>query len=439
MPVFKEPATWNCWRVCFWATWAAILASATAVSASPLVTSERAGRYSLARMWFAQVNVDAGRGRVTQWTLHRDQLFSLSTSGTLQSLNAETGETLWTVRIGAPDGVFAGPAVNSQVVALTSGTRLYVLDRKDGHLLWTKQLGGAGAAAPALSERFAFVGLMNGMLEGFSLESRDEPIWYHQSVGRIFNSATVTGEVVCWPTDRGFLYVAQADQPRVLFRVETNEEIVAAPAEWAPYLYVPSRDGYLYCLHELSGAEIWRVSTGFPIVSQPAAVRDQVFVASEEPALHAVQGVTGKRLWTAVGAMQFATLGAKQIYGMDRFGGLMIMEKATGGLIGRLPMAEGTTALVNDQSDRIYLVSATGLVQCLRERGAVEPTYYREEKATEPVPPQEDAEETPFVEETPAQAPTPPQDFAEPEEEPAAPAEPAEDTGEADEDENPFF
>lgn len=414
MQLSRKPLPANGRRACFWMVCAAALASTLPSGASPLVTSERANRHGLERVWFAQVSVDAARARVTHWTLHDKELFSLSTSGTLQALDSETGATLWTVRIGAPDGVFAGPSVNSRVVAVTSGTRLYILDRKDGHVLWTQALGGAAAAAPALSERYAFVGLMNGLVEGYPVENLEEPVWRHQSAGRIFSSPTVTGEIVCWPTDRGFLYVAQANQPRVLFRVETNEEIVAPPAEWPPFIFVPSRDGYLYCLHELSGAELWRISTGFPIISRPAAVAEIVFVASEEPALHAVHAPTGRREWSAPGATQFAALGKARVYGMDRWGGLLILDRANGGAVGRLAMGEGTTALVNDQSDRIFLVSNTGLVQCLRERDALEPTYYRRVLDQQPPGSPDGAEESPFVEEAPAEETPAVDDFAAP-------------------------
>jgi hypothetical protein len=49
-----------------------------------------------------------------------------------------------------------------------------------------------------------------------------------------------------------------------------------------------------------------------------------------------------------------------------------------------MPTAEGLHTLVNDQSDRIFLVNDRGLVQCLREIGAVEPTLYRKEEPSEP-------------------------------------------------------
>ena len=427
---------------CCWASAALAVLGPTQSSAGRLVTFEKAGRYGLERAWFAQVSVDLTRSRVSQWTLYKDQLFALSSSGTLQALNSETGETLWTVHVGTPNGSFAGPSVNEKYVAITSGTRLYLIDRNDGHVLWTRLLGSASAGAPALSDSYAFVGLMNGQVEGYSLEDLVEPVWRHQSVGRIFHSLSVAGGVVCWPTDRGYLYVAQSDRPRVLYRVETNDEIVAPPANLVPYLYVTSRDGYLYCLHELSGTELWRISIGYPIVKKPAVVGNMTYVASDRPALHAVDSTTGRSLWSVAGASQFVAEGAQHVYGMQRHGTLLILEKESGGVVGRLRTSEGTTALVNDQSDRIFLVDDRGLVQCLRERDSEQPTYYRQEAAESGDADQEDASESPFAEEAPGKGFSQPATEEEPTNDFGSRLQPAdeeaeEETGE--DDDNPFF
>ena len=421
-----------------WIGVALVLLAPTQSSAGRLVTYEEAECHGIQRAWFAQTTVDLTRGRVSHWKLHENQLFALSTSGTLQSLDAETGKTLWTVRVGTPDSPFAGPSVNEKYVALTSGTRLYVIDREVGNVLWSRLLGSAAAAAPALSEKHAFVGLMNGQVEGYSLEDLAEPVWVHQSVGRIFHSPTVAENVVCWPTDRGYLYVAQHDRPRVMYRVETNDQIVTPPTELGPYLYVSSRDGYLYCLHELSGGELWRIATGYPIINKPVVLGETAYVASNQPALHAVSATTGQTVWSVAGATQFVAEGARHAYGIERFGTLLILDKQSGGVVGRLKTAEGITALINDQSDRIYLVDDRGLVQCLRERESQQPTYYRQKTAEGE---EMESEET-FPEAAADDVFSPPPADEEPAEEFGGEFQPAEDDAkeeDTEEDENNFF
>jgi outer membrane protein assembly factor BamB len=418
--------------------WVGFVLAALAPSqswAGRLVTFETAGSVGLEPVWFAQASVDQTRSRVDRWTLYKDQLFSLSTSGTLQAIDAETGQTLWTTRVGNLCGVFSGPGVNEEYVAVTSGTRLCIIDRQEGKVRWSRQLGGMPAATPALSETYVFVCLMNGQVEGYSLENLDETPWVHQSIGRIFHAPSVAGNVVCWPTDRGYLYVAQNHRPRVLYRLETYEEIVTPPAALGPYIYATSRDGYFYCLDELSGAELWRISTGYPIVKNPAVVGSRAYVASDQPALHAVDSKRGRLLWSVAGVTQFVTEGEKHVYGMQRDGTLLALDKKSGGVVARMKTGEGTTALVNDQSDQIFLVDDLGLVQCLRVRDSLQPIYYREKIAEDVEVAPDDDEENPFGDEVPADAEQPADAFGDD----FQPADAPEDDAEAEDDENPFF
>jgi len=342
-----------------------------------LVSNQTAARLGLERSWFAQIRVDPSRHEVVHWLLDKGQIFALTSAGSIQSIDSETGKTLWTTEVGVGHAPAAGMAVNSKYVALLGAARLYLMDRTDGHHLWSRPVGGAASSAPALSNNYAYVTLMSGRVEGYRLDDSSASVWQYQSHGRTFQSPTTTGKVVSWPSDSGKLYVGQAEPPRVLFRVETNDEIVAAPAELDPYLYVGSLDGYLYCFHELTGSEQWRYATGFAITSQPAIVGEKAFVASEGPSLHAVNAITGRPLWAVDGAKQFVALGRQHTYGLDRYGTLVIIDNESGGITGRLATGQGNSAIVNDKSDRIYLINDRGLVQCLHEIGANEPTWHR--------------------------------------------------------------
>lgn len=360
--------------------WLAVCLSMVAfgvATGAELTRTDRALRFGLQRAWFSQVRVDATRSHVVDWKLRNDRLYALTSAGVLQAMDAETGATLWTKRVGRPQGSFTGLAINEDFLAVISGSKLHLFDRALGHMRVTHHLESAPITAPVLSERYVFAAMASGKIEGYSLDFPEQQPWFHQTIGRVFYEPTVTGEVVSWPSDRGFLYVSQANQPRVLYRVETGGEIVAPPAELEPYLYVTSRDGYIYCVNELSGTEAWKWSTGYPIIAKPAAVAATTYVASEEPALHALHYKTGQLKWMAPGLKQFVAEGKTNVYGLDRLNRLVIVEKETGGILGSLWAGEDSQALVNDQSDRIFLVSRSGLVQCFHESQSPEPTYYR--------------------------------------------------------------
>ena len=323
------------------------------------------------------------------------------------ALNAETGEQIWSRQVGKPGYPAFGPGANADFLGIVSGSKLYMLDRHDGRLMFSRVLGSAPSSGHALSEKYAFVAMMTGRIEGYKLDDPVAQPWYYQSKGRTYLRPTTTGRIVSWPTSLGYLYVSRADEPGVLFRLETSADIVTSPANMDPFLYIASQDGYLYCLHQMTGLEQWRYSTGYSIDSSPAIVGGHVYVASTEPAIHALDAKTGRLLWTVPGVSHFAAQGKERVYTSDRYGNLIVLDAKTGNPVSRMRVADGISTLVNDQSDRIFLVSDQGLVQCLREAGVTQPTFYR----TPPAPAAEatpaaptDAEVNPFGEEGP---PTP--------------------------------
>jgi outer membrane protein assembly factor BamB len=432
------------------ATFAAAMV-ARPVAAQLLVSHEAAARHGLERAWFAQVPLDPSRTRATAWLLYFDTLYSVTDAGIVTALDAETGAERWSRQIGRPGEPAFGPDANQEFLGVVSGTTLYMLRREDGRLEWSRELGSAPSSGPALSKQYAFVALVTGRIEGFKLSDPETQPWYFISRGRTHLRPTTTGRVVSWPTSEGYLYVSDANNPAVKFRLETKADIVTSPAELEPYLYIASLDGYLYCMDEMTGREQWRYSTGYPIMSSPAIVGERAYVASAEPALHCIDAKTGAQIWTLPGISHFAAQGDGRVYASDRFGNLRVVDADTGALLGEMRVAEGLSTLVNDKTDRIFLVNDRGLVQCLREIGATEPKYHRQLEPTAPEDGRDEAqgeEANPFQSEESGEAEANPFDAEAPAEgepaadadEPAAEAEPdAEPEAEAeDPDENPF-
>jgi outer membrane protein assembly factor BamB len=416
--------------------------------AGPLVSYDSAARVGLERAWFAQVPLDPSRSRVTAWQLHQNRLYCVTDAGIVTAIDAETGASLWSRQVGRPGVPAFGPDANDKYLGVVTSAQLYMLDRETGRLKWRRVLGSAPSSGPAMTKNYAYVALVTGRIEGYRLDDPATQPWYYQSKGRTYLRPTTTGSVVSWPTTEGYLYVSGANDPGVRFRLKTSADIVTSPAEMEPYLYIASLDGYLYCLDERNGSEMWRYSTGYPIESSPALVGEQAYVASMEPVLHCLNAKSGASLWVAPGVSHFAAQGKDRVYVSDQYGNLLVLDAKTGVLLGDLPTAEGLSTLVNDQSDRIFLVSNRGLVQCLREIGATEPTMYRH-AAPKPAAgekPAAEGEASPFEtdgappEESPFEA-----EGAAPGGEPAeaAPAEPAGPAAEQPaaglgEDENPF-
>jgi outer membrane protein assembly factor BamB len=361
--------------------------SNVARSENRLLSQVEVQRLGLTRAWFTQVRLDRARNHVERAVLEGNQLTVLTSAGVMQEINAQTGETLWIAPIGKENYPSLGPSCTEQFVALVNGSTLYVLDRKDGRPVLIRQVGGAPGAAPALAAKYVFVPLVRGRVEGYPLDGTKKLTpWYYQSQGRTMVAPLATPQSVVWTTESGYLYVGQSDNPKVRFRLETGSEIVAPPAYLKPFVYVAAASGELFAMNEMTGERRWKYATGFPVTRAAAPVGKRVFVTSEEPALHCIDAATGNMLWESPHVSQFSAASKERVYGVDDLGALVVLDGAKGTLLGRLATDHAINTLVNDQTDRIYLVSEEGVIECLHELGATEPLEHNPKPAVEKEP-----------------------------------------------------
>lgn len=351
---------------------------------SRLLPQDQAQRLGLKRAWFTQVHLDRARNHVERAILADGHLTVLTSAGMIQEIDAQTGETLWFAQIGNEGYPSLGPSANEQFIALVNGSTLYILDRTDGRPVLSRRLGGAPGAAPALATKFAFVPLVNGRIEGYPLEDKKKLTpWYYQSQGRTMVAPLATPKSVVWTTESGFLYVGDSDVPRMRFRLETGSEIMAPPSYLNPYVYVASASGELFAMDEMTGKRRWKYATGFPVTRAAAPVGKRVFVTSEEPALHCVEAETGNMRWEVPNVSQFAAASKDRVYGVDDLGALVVLDGAKGTMIGRLATNRMLRSLVNDQTDRVYLVSDDGMIECLHEAALKQPMQHHPKAAEE--------------------------------------------------------
>lgn len=340
---------------------------------SGLISNVQAERAGLVRAWFSQAQLDRTRYRVERALLDSDQLFVLTTAGTIHAMDAETGRTLWVTRVGNPDYPSLGPTVNAEMVGVVNGSTVIILDRKDGREKMSRQLGGGPGGGPAMGEEYVYIPLFTGKLEAYSLLEPKASVWYYASAGRSFEAASATTDSITWPTDRGYLYVANNMAQGVRYRFEGSGQLNPHPSAAKGRLYASSTNGYVYALDELTGQQIWRYSAGPSVSRSPLLVAGRAFVSTEEPALHAISADTGEGLWQARGIDQLVGVSEKRAYGITPIGDLVVMDVMNGVPLGSVRTSTATHGVVNASTDRLYLVSETGLVQCLHEIGSDEP------------------------------------------------------------------
>ena len=198
-----------------------------------------------------------------------------------------------------------------------------------------------------------------------------------------------------WPTDRGYLNLGRINRETentlaVKYRLETGATIVARPAYLPPdpktlgdagMVFAASCDGFLYAVQEETGETLWRFSTGEPIVESPAVIDDRVYVTTQLGGMYSPRHED----------RQESLVGGRRRCGSSPPARRGCMPPTAPGVCwcSAPPAAPGSipsppravsSILANSDTDRIYLISNGGLIQCFREAEQTEPLLHNKER-----------------------------------------------------------
>ena len=153
--------------------------------------------------------------------------------------------------------------------------------------------------------------------------------------------------------------------------IESPELILGRPAYRTKggqtRFYVASRDGYLTCLSERSGRLLWRFSAGEPLEHQPVVFGDGVYIMSADGGMWRINADSGQEEWWTPGIFGFVSASGNRLYCTNANGRIVIVDIATGGRRGILQTELLSVKLINTQTDRLYMGTRNGLLQCLHE------------------------------------------------------------------------
>lgn len=331
----------------------------------------------LTRNWYTQVQMDASRQHVTGARLDGKTLFVLTSAGRVQAFDAESGKTLWTVRVGEPGQTSYGPAAHGDKVAMVSGTMLYVLNSEDGKEIFHKRIEGAPGGSPALSDDFVFVPSVNGRMEAYPVGKKKNLFkWTFASTGNIFSDAIIAEDQVVWCTSTGYLYSAYATGKGVSYRFDSTGRLLAPATSHEDTIMVAGANGNVYAIDARRGKQRWRTSVGEGIGLPALAVAGTLYVGTEMNMLHALDAETGSEKWAAAGLDQVVSVSEKHVYAVNQRSDVAVIDSETGDIIGYWNGKERLIPVENQVSDRLYFVSHDGLVQCFHEIGADQPYYH---------------------------------------------------------------
>ena len=145
-------------------------------------------------------------------------------------------------------------------------------------------------------------------------------------------------------------------KPGVRFRLETSGKFDARPAYRAPLIYAIALSGELFAVNELNGT--LRLAIHDRLSDRPRPGRRRRSGCSSPPKSRCSTASTPARVFRSgrsLGISQFAAVTKSHVYGVDRYGTIHILNIADGAPVGRIPTGGMLNALVNDQTDRLFL------------------------------------------------------------------------------------
>jgi outer membrane protein assembly factor BamB len=352
-----------------------------------------AQRHGLHRNWVLQIAMDPGRGRIEYVTLKHVKLEDGTWQGllliqtdqaSLHVLDAETRRTLWVAQVGQRKYPTSAPTCNDEFVVSTNGAMLFLFDRRDGRPIWEKQLESVPSAGAVIGGGRVYVPLVTGMVAGYRLpqagdnkvpseQVKIDKILHYRGNGMAESPPIYTENSVVWGTIGGDVCAVTGDDMFGKFRFRSRKAICAPLAYSPPFIYAASRDGYVYGLRDERGRKRWQFAAGNPVVEQPVVIDDALYVISETGDLFKLKLDTGLEEWSVHGVSRFVSASETKLYMVDKTGRLLVLDARTGARLGAIATEYLPLEIINIETDRIYLGSPSGLIQCFRERELVEP------------------------------------------------------------------
>jgi len=301
---------------------------------------------------------------------------------------------------------------NPVSVFVTRSNTLSSLDRNTGVQQWQIELPTAPSTTPTADEEYLYVAFASGRLYEFALPryrpnpridakkaKKAEVLPPPGSAAKSGEAAaapgqapTVAGPVLLWD----FATQAQLDVPPIIspgivvmvsstgsfFALSTQfdkHEIipfhfqadVAQPfARHGDVAYVATKDSELYDLDLLTSRSLWRLALGGKILQQPLITDDDIYVVTQGNGLDRVERSTGLERWRKANALveRCLAVNAKFIYGLDRYGKLLVLDRERGTLLSSYDMRDFVIPIANERTDRLYLAAHDGLIVGLRDK-----------------------------------------------------------------------
>lgn len=323
--------------------------------------------------------------KVSSYTLPKSTIYTLSDDGLVTAIDADTGDFLWEQLIGDMSLDVVGLGAGDDHVAVVVGSKVYCLTAADGRTLWSKETIYVPSSSPAVSDTNILVPLGNGRLQSFVIEDEGYGSNAFFASGYATARPLVVGSRVAWTTDSGQLNLATPSASKaVSFRLKAHASMASAPTGIGSMIYAASVDGFVYCVDQERGRLVWEVTTGTSISQSPVPVGENLYVVSEADQLFKIDAMTGQfsENWTTPinGIVKFLGATKESVFALDKRNTLLVININNAKTVSAVSVGKIDNVLTNYATDRIYISTESGLIECVREASSENPVYHAQQE-----------------------------------------------------------
>lgn len=320
-------------------------------------------------------------------SIPRVNLFSISDDGTLESRDAETGEPIWRIQVGNPQLPYLSLGADQDHLIVVNGSNIYQVDAKTGEVMSDVSTIGAPAFGATIAGEFVMVPMIGGGIECYPMRDPTIDPFLEKVEGDALalpvKSPDVGSSRTAWGTDRGFVYVMEMQGvPSLLFRLKTDgivsSRIAAAKGN---RFFFGSEGGQVYGIEATrSGQVLWSQPIGEPFYNEPLVFGNQVLLRSAYGNLFSLDTATGSLTWEQPlrGVGELVGVIDGNLYLTTLSGHCEVVDLATGDMVFAPRGLQPADFVVNAMTNRLYLVSENGDVQCVHAIGEDLPTFHHE-------------------------------------------------------------
>ena len=365
-----------------------------------------------AEIMAANKKAELGDAEILEHGVPTVRIALLTDRGDVTLVDGETGAVLWTRTVGNPRHAAVGVCTNDELTVVLTGLRMYVIRNADGHVITEKVTKGIAGASPVITERrtsitfnyevnrdgensysMIYVPTIEDRMDVYDLDKEiktggpDALASYPQGLpgfGRGLMQPTIGSKSIAWPTDQGVVYVADLVTNKVDRQLRTLGTITS-PVAFIPGVrrfLTASSDGYVYCFKEDDPDDMWRCSIGEPIYSEPILVDGNAYVVTRSYKLYQLDLTTGAEKWIVPNVERVISISNNRIYCVQVGGNLMVLDENQGTPLRTVPMQSVDFTFLNPMTDRMYVGTKDGLLQCVRELNQTFPVVHTKASET---------------------------------------------------------